>query len=63
MEWDIYQVDAFTNSVFGGNPAAACLLSACLRGATLPSIASEKKGGRVLLAGQASLYMQGKIYV
>jgi len=37
----IYQVDAFTNRVFGGNPAAVCPLGAWLPGETLQSIAAE----------------------
>lgn len=41
MKLDIYQVDAFTDSVFGGNPAAVCPLDAWLPDATLQSIASE----------------------
>ncbi|MGI9295441.1 MAG: PhzF family phenazine biosynthesis protein [Pseudomonadales bacterium] len=41
MELDIYQVDAFTDSVFGGNPAAVCPLDAWLSDTTLQAIASE----------------------
>ncbi|MGI9286788.1 MAG: PhzF family phenazine biosynthesis protein [Pseudomonadales bacterium] len=41
MELDIYQVDAFTDSVFGGNPAAVCPLDSWLPDATLQAIASE----------------------
>jgi len=36
-----YQVDAFTNRVFGGNPAAVCPLESWLDDATLQSIALE----------------------
>jgi PhzF family phenazine biosynthesis protein len=37
----IYQVDAFTGKLFGGNPAAVCPLSAWLSDDTLQSIAAE----------------------
>jgi PhzF family phenazine biosynthesis protein len=37
----IYQVDAFTSRVFGGNPAAVCPLEAWLPDATLQAIAAE----------------------
>lgn len=37
----IYQVDAFTNRAFGGNPAAVCPLDAFLPDALLQSIALE----------------------
>jgi PhzF family phenazine biosynthesis protein len=41
MELSVYQVDAFSKSVFGGNPAAICPLEAWLADATLQSIAAE----------------------
>jgi PhzF family phenazine biosynthesis protein len=41
MNVPIYQVDAFTNKLFGGNPAAVCLLEDWLPDATLQSIAAE----------------------
>jgi predicted PhzF superfamily epimerase YddE/YHI9 len=37
----IYQVDAFTDSVFGGNPAAVCPLDGWLPDATMQAIAAE----------------------
>lgn len=37
----IYQVDAFSNKVFGGNPAAVCILEKWLDDATMQSIAAE----------------------
>ncbi len=37
----LYQVDAFTDRVFAGNPAAVCLLDAWLDDATLQAIAAE----------------------
>jgi predicted PhzF superfamily epimerase YddE/YHI9 len=37
----IYQVDAFTDSLFGGNPAAVCPLDAWLPDATMRAIAAE----------------------
>ncbi len=41
MKQAIYQVDAFTSAVFGGNPAAVCPLEAWLDSATLQAIAAE----------------------
>jgi predicted PhzF superfamily epimerase YddE/YHI9 len=41
MRLPIYQVDAFTDSLFGGNPAAVCPLQAWLPGETMQAIAAE----------------------
>jgi len=41
MQRDLYQVDAFTNKTFGGNPAAVCPLDAWLPDETLQNIALE----------------------
>jgi PhzF family phenazine biosynthesis protein len=41
MRIPIYQVDAFTNRVFAGNPAAVCPLESWLPDATLQSIGAE----------------------
>lgn len=41
MEIKIYQVDAFTDKIFGGNPAAVCPLTSWLDDKTLQSIAAE----------------------
>jgi len=41
MRIPIYQVDAFTDSLFGGNPAAVCPLQAWLSDATMQAIAAE----------------------
>jgi PhzF family phenazine biosynthesis protein len=41
MQLPIYQVDAFTDSVFGGNPAAVCPLEEWLPDEVLQSIALE----------------------
>lgn len=41
MEIPIYQVDAFTASVFSGNPAAVCPLQAWLPDSKLQAIAAE----------------------
>jgi predicted PhzF superfamily epimerase YddE/YHI9 len=41
MRLPIYQVDAFTDNLFGGNPAAICPLQAWLRDATMQAIAAE----------------------
>jgi PhzF family phenazine biosynthesis protein len=41
MRIPLYQVDAFTSRVFGGNPAAVCPLSEWLPEATMQAIAAE----------------------
>ena len=41
MQIPIYQVDAFTNKVFAGNPAAVCPLDQWLPDATMQAIAAE----------------------
>ena len=41
MELSIFQVDAFSQRVFGGNPAAICPLDSWLPDATLQAIAAE----------------------
>jgi PhzF family phenazine biosynthesis protein len=41
MRLPLYQVDAFTDSVFGGNPAAVCPLTAWLPDAIMQAIAAE----------------------
>ena len=41
MKLDIYQVDAFTNEVFGGNPAAICPLDEWLDAELMQKIALE----------------------
>jgi PhzF family phenazine biosynthesis protein len=41
MKIKMHQVDAFTDKVFGGNPAAICLLDRWLTDETMQSIATE----------------------
>ncbi len=41
MEIPFYQIDAFANAVFTGNPAGVCVLEDWLPNATLQSIAAE----------------------
>jgi predicted PhzF superfamily epimerase YddE/YHI9 len=41
MRLPMYQVDAFTDSLFSGNPAAVCPLEAWLPDATMQAIAAE----------------------
>jgi PhzF family phenazine biosynthesis protein len=41
MKLPLYQVDAFTDKLFGGNPAAICPLDEWLPDATMQSIATE----------------------
>lgn len=41
MKLPIYQIDAFTSTVFGGNPAAVCILDTWLPSETMQLIAQE----------------------
>lgn len=41
MKLPLYQIDAFANQVFRGNPAAVCPLERWLPDATMQSIAAE----------------------
>jgi PhzF family phenazine biosynthesis protein len=41
MKQKIYQIDAFTDTVFGGNPAAVCILEAWLSDSLMQQIAAE----------------------
>ncbi|WP_281541941.1 PhzF family phenazine biosynthesis protein [Maribacter aestuarii] len=41
MKQKIYQIDAFTDTVFGGNPAAVCILEAWLPDSLMQQIAAE----------------------
>ncbi len=41
MQIKQYQIDAFTDHVFGGNPAAVCLLDTWISEATMQAIAAE----------------------
>ena len=41
MRLRIFQIDAFTDAVFGGNPAAVCPLDSWLDDATMQAIANE----------------------
>lgn len=41
MKLPLYQVDSFTNQIFGGNPAAVCPLEKWLPDTTLQKIAAE----------------------
>jgi predicted PhzF superfamily epimerase YddE/YHI9 len=57
MRLPIYQVDAFTDSVFSGNPAAVCPLGKWLPDATMQAIAAENN-----LAETAFFVRQGGDY-
>jgi len=41
MKIDLYQIDAFANNIFEGNPAAVCPLDTWLTDSTMQSIAAE----------------------
>src|SRR5258708_40240849 len=54
----LYQVDAFTGRLFGGNPAAVCPLAEWLPDATMQAIAAENN-----LAETAFFVSQGEGYL
>lgn len=41
MQIALYQIDAFTNRVFGGNPAAVCPLNGWISDSMMQAIATE----------------------
>ncbi|MEG1691019.1 MAG: PhzF family phenazine biosynthesis protein, partial [Hafnia sp.] len=41
MQIEIFQVDAFTSQIFGGNPAAVCPLEQWVEDEVLQKIAAE----------------------
>ncbi len=57
MTIKMYQVDAFTSKLFGGNPAAVCLLEDWLEDELMQNIASENN-----LSETAFLVPEGDIY-
>src|SRR6476660_4726805 len=57
MRLPIYQVDAFTDSLFGGNPAAVCPLETWLPEKTMQAIAAENN-----LAETAFFVREGRDY-
>ena len=57
MKIPIYQIDAFTNEVFKGNPAAVCALDSWLEDRVLKAIAAENN-----LSETAFLVQQSKHY-
>ena len=54
MLYPIYTVDAFTDHIFGGNPAAVCPLESWLPAATMQQLANENKAVRAVPVGQES---------
>ena len=58
MRIPLYQIDAFTSRLFGGNPAAVCPLAEWLPEATMQAIASENN-----LAETAFFVAQGAGYL
>jgi PhzF family phenazine biosynthesis protein len=58
MRIPLYQVDAFTGRLFGGNPAAVCPLAEWLPDATMQAIAAENN-----LAETAFFVAQGEGYL
>jgi PhzF family phenazine biosynthesis protein len=58
MRIPLYQVDAFTGRLFGGNPAAVCPLAEWLPDATMQAVAAENN-----LAETAFFVAQGEGYL
>ena len=58
MRIPLYQVDAFTGRLFGGNPAAVCPLAEWLPDTTMQAIAAENN-----LAETAFFVAQGESYL
>ena len=57
MRLPIYQVDAVTDQLFGGNPAAVCPLEGFLPDATMQAIAAENNlSETAFLVGEAGEY-------
>jgi PhzF family phenazine biosynthesis protein len=57
MRLPLYQVDAFTDDLFGGNPAAVCPLERWLPDATMQAIAAENN-----LSETAFFVREGEVY-
>lgn len=57
MKQKIYQIDAFTDQLFGGNPAAVCILDAWLENELMQKIAEENN-----LAETAFAVQKGETY-
>jgi len=57
MTINLYQVDAFTDKIFGGNPAAVCPLKTWLPDETMQSIAEENN-----LSETAFFVKRGDVY-
>ena len=68
-----YVVDAFTDQVFGGNPAAVCLLERWPADELLMKVTRENnlsetafavpEGDRIRMAGKAALYAISELFV
>lgn len=57
MAFPVYKVDAFTNKLFGGNPAAVCPLDKWFDDATMQKLAAENN-----LAETAFIVNEGEYY-
>lgn len=57
MKLPLYQVDAFTDKIFGGNPASVCVLNEWLPDSLLQSIAAENNQAETAyILGQNDTY-------
>ena len=57
MNYKIYQVDAFTDKVFKGNPAAVCPLTEWLSDEILQQIAQENN------LAETAFYVKNAVYI
>src|ERR1700739_438505 len=60
MKVPLYQVDAFTDRLFSGNPAAVCPLSEWLPEATMQAIAAENNLAETAWLPAALVYAYGR---
>jgi len=57
MKIPIYQVDAFTSEVFGGNPAAVCPLSEWIDKDTMQKIEQKQTGSYSIITTERKTYL------
>jgi len=57
MKIPIYQVDAFTSEVFGGNPAAVCPLSEWVDKDTMQKIEQKQTGSYSIIRTERKTYL------
>ncbi|MBS3992299.1 MAG: PhzF family phenazine biosynthesis protein [Bacteroidetes bacterium] len=58
MNLKLYQIDAFTNHVFGGNPAAVCILNHWIEASLMQQIAAENNLAETAFAVKKNNYFE-----